>query len=52
MKYSHYQIKYIGKEVGLRTCQHPGINKKIIMKGSLCEAKVDVSATLCLASRN
>ena len=24
MKYSHHQIKYIGKYVGLRTYQHPG----------------------------
>jgi len=22
MKYSHHQTKYIGKQVGLRTCQH------------------------------
>jgi hypothetical protein len=25
MKYSHHQTKYIGKYVGLRTYQHPGI---------------------------
>ena len=25
MKYSHHQTKYIGKQVGLRTYQHPGI---------------------------
>ena len=24
MKYSHHQTKYIGKQVGLRTYQHPG----------------------------
>jgi len=24
MKYSHHQTKYIGKEVWLRTYQHPG----------------------------
>jgi len=23
MKYSHYETKFIGKEVGLRTYQHP-----------------------------
>jgi hypothetical protein len=29
MKYSHHQTKYIGKYVGLRTYQHPGITSKV-----------------------